>query len=328
MRWLTLGAFALASVHFARCYVILTGYWIHLDTYAAGMEKMPFQGRMLMMYPLHWAEHNSRLVRFASHHAGAMQTPDLIVVSVVALLSLIGTGLLVTQMYNMISPQRRFPWLPYALLLMIAFFNYILHCEQNFLYPYDLPSLFFFTLGIYLIYTRRFWWLLLLFPAATLNRETTILLVVLLLLDAGYKDNAFRWRNLRRPWPWAQAILLFALWESIELYVGHRFRSNPTDLGSHISVNLIYFSHPQYWPQLLSMGAFLPLFVFYFRRDIPNLRLRTYCWIFVLWYAVMFYFGMLVETRIFGELSGLLALVSALIFERKLSPYPSTATTA
>jgi hypothetical protein len=157
LRWLIVCAFALASIHFARCYVTLSGYWIHLDTYASGTEKMPFQGRMLMMFPLRWAEHNARLVRFASHHAGAMQTPDLIVVSVVALLGLVGTGLLITHMYDQVGRLRLFPWLPYALLLLIAFFNYILHCEQNFLYPYDLPSLLFFSIGIWLIYTRRFW---------------------------------------------------------------------------------------------------------------------------------------------------------------------------
>jgi len=309
---------ALASVHFARCYVSLTGYWIYLDRYAAGVEKMPFQGRMLMMFPLRWAEHNAAVVRFAAHHAGAMQTPDLIVVSTVALFGLAATGLLLNHMYAQVSPQRLFPWLPYALLLLIAYFNYILHCEQNFLYPYDLPSLFFFTLGIWLIYTRRFWWLLLLFPVATLNRETTIFLVPLLLLDAYCESGRPQWKNLLHPWLWGKIALLFAIWEPIELYVHRRFRNNPTDLGSHMAVNITYLTHPQFWPQLFSMGAFLPLFVLSFRDQIQDIRLRTYCWIFPLWYVVMFYFGMLVETRIFGELGGLLALVSAMIIERRL----------
>jgi hypothetical protein len=318
VRWLMVFVFALASVHFARCYVTLTGYWINLSTYAAGMEKMPFQGRMLMMFPLRWAEHNGRIVRFASHQHGAMQTPDLIVTSVVALFGLVGTGVIVTHMYREVSRLRLFGWLPYALLLAIAFFNYVLHCEQNFLYPYDLLSLLFFTAGVWLIYARRFWWLVLLFPVATLNRETIVFLVPLLVLDACCEEARLNWKKLRQPSLWAKAALLLAIWEPIELYVRHRFRNNPTDLGSHIQVNLLYLSHPQYWPQLLSMGAYLPLFVFFFRGQIEDFRLRIYCWIFPLWYAVMFYFGMLDETRIFGELGGLLALVSALIFERRV----------
>lgn len=318
-RCLTICVLGLASAHFARCYVSLTGYWINLDTYAAGVEKMPFQGRMLMMFPLRWAEHSARLVRFASHHAGPMHTPDLIVVSTVALFCMAATGLLVTRWYRQVSGMRLFPWLPYTLLLTISYFNYILHCEQNFLYPYDLLSLWFFTTGVWLIYTRRFWWLLLLFPVATLNRETTIFLIPLLLLDSCCEKDRLRLKNLLQPMLWVKVALLFGIWEPIQLYVHQRFRNNPTDLGSHVSVNLVYFSHPQFWPQLLSMGAFLPLFVLRFRRDIEDFRLRTYLWILPLWYALMFYFGMLVETRIFGELGGLLALVCALIFERKVA---------
>ena len=64
-------------------------------------------------------------------------------------------------------------------------------------------------------------------------------------------------------------------------------------------------------------GLFDPhTILWYFWRQIDDFRLRMYCWIFPVWFLVMFYYGMLVETRIFGEFAGLLAVVSTLIFER------------
>lgn len=316
LRWLTYITFGLATIHFARCYVMLAQFYITLGDYAAGTAKMPFQGRMLMMWPMRWAERNVALERFASHRVGALKTPDFIVVTAVAIAALAATGFVLMKLYRQASRLQLFPWMPYTLLLMIAFFEYILHSEQNFLYSYDLLSLLFFTTGIWLIYTRRFWPLLLMFPIATLNRETVIFLVPLLALDACCEGERVEWKNLLRPSLVAKCLLLSAIWVAIELYVHHRFIHNTNDTGSHLSVNLVYLTHIQYWPQLLSIGAFLPLFVWYFWRDIDDFRLRMYCWIFPAWFAVMFYYGMLVETRIFGELGGLLALACTLIFER------------
>src|ERR1700679_1481603 len=174
LKWIVFCVLGLASTHFARCYVIMTGSWINLDSYAAGTEKMPFQGRMLMMWPLRWAEHSAALVRLSSHHEGPMKGPNRLVICVVPLLCLVATGYIVTRLYDQMSTLRLFPWLPYVLLLAISYVQYILQCEQNFLYPYDMLSLLFFTAGIWLIYNRQFWWLLLMFPVAVLNRETMI----------------------------------------------------------------------------------------------------------------------------------------------------------
>jgi Gpi18-like mannosyltransferase len=316
LKWIVFCVLGLASVHFARCYVMLTGSWINLDKYAAGTERMPFQGRMLMMWPLRWAEHNASVVRFSSHHEGAMKDPNRLVICIVALVCLIATGYIVTRLYEQASSLRLFPWLPYVLLLAISYVQYILHCEQNFLYPYDLLSLLFFTSGIWLIYNRRFWWLLLMFPVAVLNRETMIFLVPMLLLDACCNDKRIEWKNLAQPALLAKTAALSAIWAAIVLYVHHRYLHNESDLGSHVSVNIRYITHPQFWPQLFSVGAFLPVFLWYFNREIEDFRLRVYCLIFPLWCAVMFFYGMLNETRIFGELGGLMALVTALIVER------------
>jgi hypothetical protein len=316
LKGLTACTLGLATVYFIRCYITLTGLWIRLEAYAAGTEKMPFQGRMLMMWPMRWAERNAALSRFASHHEGAFRTPDLIVIAVIGLLAIAATGWFLSRMYEKASQHRLFPWMPYTLLLVIAFVQYILHSEQNFLYPYDLLSLLFFTAGLYLIYSRNFWPLLLMFPVAALNRETIIFLVPLFFLDACCEDDKLEWRRLLRPLVLFKGVLLSGAWLAIQLYARHRFRGNEADIGIHASVNLTYLTHPQYWPQLLSIGAFLPLFVLYFWRRIPDFRLRMYCWIFPVWLGVMCFYGMLVETRIFGELGGLLALVSTLIFEQ------------
>ena len=65
---------------------------------------------------------------------------------IVAAISLIGTGLVP---YPALSPSEysspRSGGLLGAASPHLVFYQYVLHSDNNFLYPYDLPSLFFFT---------------------------------------------------------------------------------------------------------------------------------------------------------------------------------------
>jgi hypothetical protein len=176
----------------------------------------------------------------------------------------------------------------------------------------------FFTAGIAIIYSRRYWLLILLFPIATLNRETTIFLVPLLLLDACCDGGRLRSKNLLRPSLLGLAATLAFLWAAVLIYVHHRFRANPTDLGFYFMLNVRQILTPEHWPQLLSIGGFLPFFLWWSVRSIADFRLRLYLCIFPVWFVVMSVYGSLLETRVFGELSGLLALTCALAFEEKM----------
>jgi hypothetical protein len=104
--WTILATLVMATLYFARCYVTLTGYWISLKKFADGVERMPYQGRMLMMAPLHWADHKGALLRITSHHVSSMRSPDLLIIMVAASLSLIVTGWMVIWMYARASRLR------------------------------------------------------------------------------------------------------------------------------------------------------------------------------------------------------------------------------
>jgi hypothetical protein len=51
-----------ATVQFVWCYLWLTRPYVNTLMYEQGLERMPFQGRSLMMLPLRWARESSLLI--------------------------------------------------------------------------------------------------------------------------------------------------------------------------------------------------------------------------------------------------------------------------
>ena len=316
--WAVLVLLVAASLHFARCYVTLSGTFLSLDKYSEGKEQMPFQGRMLMMWPMHWADHNAALVNFAAHHGSSARSPDLIVIMVVSALSLIGSGLILTQLYRRVSTVQLFWWAPWAVLLLISYTQYVLHSDNNFLYPFDMPGLFFFVAAIALIYSRNFLWLLLMFPIAVLNRETALLMVPIFVIDACCAGDRMQWKKLLEPLVVGKAALLTGIWAVVVHAVHRHFRNNPDGTAHMLLWNLKEVLHPEHWPQLLSIGGFLLLPVCVYASDLRDFRLRMYLLVLIPWVGLMLIYGSILETRVFGELGGLLSIAAALIFERRV----------
>src|SRR3990172_7183486 len=75
-------------------------------------------------------------------------------------------------------------------MLYVLFFNYLLYPNYPVWFPWDMPSVLFFTLGLTLIYRRRWALYYPLFILATFNRETSCFLTVVYLLTAIKKDPA------------------------------------------------------------------------------------------------------------------------------------------
>lgn len=308
---LIIATFVLAAAQFARCYITLTSSHLDLALFAAGRERMPFQGRMLMMYPLRWAEQSNLLVRLTNGRAGALRSPDMLVLTLTAFVCMGLTCWLVTLFYLRASRRRELAWMPAALLLVICAVQYILHVQGG-MYPYDTMSLLLFNVSLYLIYTKRSWWFVLLFPLTTLNREISLFLILLLAMDRYAVEG---WRGWLRAKFVAQCCLLSAVWLAVHIYVQHRFAGNPMERGGHLQKNLMDVVNPQFWPQLACIGAFLIPFLFLYRRRIASERVRMYLWIILPWAVCMFFYGEWIETRVFGELSGLIAVAAVLELE-------------
>ena len=52
---------ALATLQLVWCYLWLTRPYVNTELYSQGLERMPFQGRCLMMPVMWWAHHSAPL---------------------------------------------------------------------------------------------------------------------------------------------------------------------------------------------------------------------------------------------------------------------------
>ncbi len=320
--------YVLATVQFAWCYLWITRPYVNTALYEAGRERMPFQGRVLMMYPLRWAHQSSVFHWFAAPFAHSHfwfpkpVQPEVLVQAIVNVLCLLIAGLLTTRLYQASSRHAILAPVVYPLFLVSCAATYVLHTVQNFRFVYDLPSLAFFTGAMYLLYFRKpLRYFVLLFLVATVNRETTLLLLPLYLINFAVedgKDGKLRWSRLLNRQPWLLVLPLAAFWAAWQVFIRHAFRHNVSEFYPRIDWNLKSLLVPQAWPQLLSTCGYLMIFTVALRRRIPDPRLRAWLLLLPIWFVFMFSFGILIETRVFGELIPFFVCSTALILEQLL----------
>ena len=321
-RWLLFAFYLLATVQLMWCYLWLTRPYVDTRQYEQGLERMPFQGRCLMMLPMRLAHENSVLRfldrLFAHSHFWFPKPgqPEVLMQAAIGVACLAVTGFLTTRMYEASSRRRLLTYFIYPLVLAVWATTYVLHTVQNFRFIYDLPSLAFFTGALYLIYFRRHWaWFVGLFLMATVNRETTLLLLPLWALDRSIVGGKVRWRRMLEPQTIAVVLPLFVAWIGWEIFIRHHFAHNRSEFYPRLNWNVKSVFAPQAWPQMLSACGYLLPFVVLLRKRIPSERLRAWLWLIPLWLVFMFSYGILVETRVFGELIPLVVCCAALIGE-------------
>lgn len=357
IRWGVLSLYLLMTVQFVGCYLFLARPYINLDRFGRGYERLPFQTRLLLAPLFRWAQNSPHMIHYASrlslndyffpHGIG----PAGIVQLWLDLPCVLVAGWVTVRIYQAASRRHLLGWFVYPLFLVLCTVTYTLHVVQNFRFIYDLPSLMFFALGLYLIYFRKPVTLLVaLFAVATWNRETTLLLIPFFLLSAGFRSRSvaaenqtwespdgsqrgsglrvmrqapdtlrFSWRRMLRPRVAVPAVLMLAYWAAWHLFVFHLFRHNASEYYPRLSFNWQCLRRLRYYPQLFSAGGFLLPFLFLLRRRVRDVQLRVWLWTIPCWYAVMAVWGILVETRVFGELLPLITCAAALIAEETLA---------
>lgn len=324
-RVLLVAVYLLATVQFAWCYLWLTRPYVNTAQYEQGLERMPFQGRSLMMLPMRWANSSDTLHwlarPFALSHFWFPRPvqPEVLVQAAINILCLLLAGWFTTRIYQASSRRRLLTPMVYPLFLVVCGATYIMHTVQNFRFIYDLPSLAFFSAAMYLLYFRRHWSLFAaLFLVATINRETTLLLLPLYLVNEAAHTSGLRWSRALRPRALLRVLPLAAFWIGWQILIRHIFAGNPSEFYPRFNWNLKSLIVPQAWPQLLSACAYLMLFVVVMRHRISDSRLRAWLWILPVWFAFMFSFGILIETRVFGELIPFVVCATTLIVEEVL----------
>jgi hypothetical protein len=75
---------------------------------------------------------------------------------------------------------------------------------------------------------------------------------------------------------------------------------------------------PRLWPVLLNICGYVLPVIILLRRRIQPVRFANYLYILPLWLAVMFYTGVILETRIYGELIPITVVASLLLIESHL----------
>lgn len=325
MRRVLVAVYALATVQLVWCYLWLTRPYVNTLLYEHGQERLPFQGRCLMMLPMYLAHRSSVLLSlakpFSLSHFWFPRTvhPEVLTQGIIGVFCLAVTGVLTTRIYQASSRQKLLTPVIYPLVLIVFGATYILHTVQNFRFIYDLPSLAFFSTAMYLIYFRRHWsWFVALFFLATINRETTLLLLPLYMIDAAVIGGKLQWRAILRVRTLAVVLPLALFWIAWEMLIRHVFAHNRSEFYPRLDWNVKSLLVPQAWPQLVSTCAYLLPFVLLLRRRIPDARLRAWLWIMPCWLAFMFSYGIIIETRIFGELIPLVVCATGLIMEELL----------
>jgi hypothetical protein len=350
------------------CYLFLGHPYLDFNRYAHGYERLPFQTRLLFAPFFRWALTSPFMIRHVDEFSrNSYFFPRGIGPAGVAELYLnipcvLIAGWVAIRLYQAASRRRLLGWLVYPLFLVLCTVTYILHAVQNFRFVYDMPSLMFFALGLFLIYFRKpAPFLIALFAVATLNRETTLFLIPFYLLSEAARNwpaitrqhvtgqhvtcqhsnslphtspqhpptrpallaflptsHAFRplrWNRLISPEVALTASLMLAYWIVWHVFIFHFFHHNSSEYYSRIRFNLYCLRRLRYYPQLFSACGYLLPFLFLLRRHIHDAQLRLWLWMVPAWVVLMSVWGILVETRIYGELIPFIACVATLVAE-------------
>ena len=311
--------YSCAALQFIRYYVKATTFYLNMPAYLTGHERLPFQERLLPILFIKPMTDSVWVQRHLAHTSGAF-TPERGPFYLLSLIAFVIAAIYTQRLYNLLSSRGLLRFLVFPVFLFAVMWTFSIHSEADFAYPYDLPSLAFFTAGLFYIYKRRFMPLFFVVLVGTFNRETTLFLIGIFVLDAitdpsSLASSSF---DLRRV-PWLRAAMLFATWTAIKLVLARHFAGNDTSESFlRIHYNLVRLK-PRLLPALLNLcGYTLPL-VILFRRLLQPARFHNYLWILPLWLAVMFCSGVLVETRIYGELCSFSAIALVLIMEQSVA---------
>ncbi len=328
--------YASAVLQFIRYYVVSTYFYLDMPRYLSGRERLPFQERILPIFLMWPINHSSFLMRHLVHPKGNVFVPsaatqDSLAFYIVSLVSFSVASFLVYRLYRAVTTTGALSVLVLPIFLVLTLWTYVVHIDADYSYPYDMPSLAFFAGGLLAIYTRRFLPLLAIMLIGTMNRETTLFLVGIYILDAASQEaplavfpsrpgaNSFRQRFSWTGVPWYRAALLLAVWFAVRVTIHQHFLHNDD------SENFVRFWSnfgrlgPRLWPTLLDVcGYVLPVVLLLWKRIQPP-RFANYLFIFPIWAAVMFYTGVILETRIYGELCSLTAVAAVLLLEEHVA---------
>jgi hypothetical protein len=323
----------LACAEFSLRYTWRNMPFLDLERYSNGTEQMPYQGRVLMAWILHVTAGNPYfadvLNRLASHLPIEMRSSYLLVLLVVNLVAIFVAVLAARFALEHLTGDKTFAAWASLLLLYMSYFNLVVGYGV-FMLPYDILSLAIFMLSVWAILKRRYWILTLLVALGALNRETSLFIPVFFGLYTwlSVRRDGSNWNEHLRRWSsnFPYLGIQLVIWVAIRIWIHHRFLHNASDDGAfanglltmHLQKNLISVMKPMQWPLFLSLFGFtLPLFIAKFKLIGDRALAISTAVVLVLWTCLMLLVGVVVEIRIFSELTAFVMPCVALIIWNK-----------
>ena len=321
-KWGRLGIFilyAFAAYFVPRAYELNDKHYLVLSDYMTGHERLPFQRRVLPVILLQQMEKIPIPARVMRGRRGIFEHADSIDMFAIDLISFVVASYFCVKLYRKAMPQGIFGLLVFPIFVYTAVWSYILHTEQNYYYQYDMLALAFFTAGVYCIYTRRFWPLALIMLVGTLNRETTLFLIPIFVLDATAPARIADWRKI----PWVKTAVLCVVWLGVKLLLSRFYVNNDRSEDYFRFRENIPRIAPNHWAEIVGGCGFLLPVVWLLRKHVPNPRIAAWLVIVPVWFAVMVAYGVLTETRVYGELCGVVAVAATMMMDGYVaSTYP------
>ncbi len=306
--------------------------FLRLDEYTRGASPTPYQYRELMMYVFR-AFTRMPLIARAGHMQALHHDAYRFIFMLISFASILSAFLANRLTLLLLTADRVFSFWASFLVILMAHLLLASTWGPSYPVPYDVPSLAFFSLGITLIGSRRWFLYYFFFILAVFNRETACFLTVFFavwewtrLTEAG---ASLRTRFFRI----APAISIQTiLWLLIKAHLAHKYALNPKESGltgglfnMKLSYNLRELLKPYQWPLLASVCAFSLPFVWLERRWIGSKPLAyATATVLPLSFLGLMIVGVIVEVRIFADWIAMIAPCAALIIHNRFHPRRET----
>ncbi len=316
----------LATAQIVWFYVNKLPSYLDLGLYENGLERMPFQARLLMELPLRWA-HGSAFLQGAAAWLTAQKMwlpqpvrPEDLVEFAIGFVAVAVAGMVARDMYRAHSRTGRLLPYVYPLYLVMVVGSYCVLTTHFFRYVYDLPSLGLFASGLYLVYRKRSPLLFaLVFVAATLNRETSLFLLAFYVLSACVVEDSIDWHRAHSWRVVAVVVPLAMFWVGFHVWAARHFAGLPSESVPRLRDNVVFLLSPYLRAQIFGIAAYTVPVLLIFKSRTRNLEMRLWTWVVPVWAVLMLFYGMMVEIRLFGELIPLFVCLSALLAEERIA---------
>ncbi len=322
----------IVCAYFGYCYGSHPSF-LKLNLYTDGREVLPYQYRILPMFLFRALMHSGAFVRAAAHVAPLHNDPYLVIMAGIGFVCLLGAMLANAGTLTRLTGDRVFSFWATMILAFMAQLDLASAWNDPFITPYDVPSLMFFSICLYLI-VRRAWWIYYpVFILAVLNRETACFISVCFAVWEWVRlSQQGKPLKSRLLWILPNVAAQAVLWIAIKLWLAHHFVNNPRETGgyagglfiTHFTYNLKELLKPFQWPLLASVCGFALPFLWMQRRWIGSRPLAaSIAVVLPLSFAGLLIFGVVVEIRIFSDWIALVAPAVALILYNRLRPGPA-----